>query len=338
MPIERDKSLREFNTFGIDASAKYFAEVRSPDDLRALVSEPLYQRERRLILGGGSNVLFTGDYDGLVIKNSIPGIELLRQDSEHVWVRAGAGEVWHAFVLSCVERGFAGVENLSLIPGQVGAAPIQNIGAYGVEMESTCQAVEALHMSTGEPVTFSRDDCEFSYRNSVFKGRFRDQFLVTAVTFRLDKRPRFEIGYGDLKKTLDEMQVTELTVRAVSDAVIRIRSSKLPDPKVLGNAGSFFQNPVVTRESFERLAAAHPSMPHFPLRSGAVKIPAGWLIEQCGWKGMRVGRAGVHRSHALVLVNHGGATAEEIHRLAMEIRRSVQERFGIELVPEVNIV
>ena len=374
MRIERDKSLRDLNTFGVDATAKYFAEVRSAEGFRELVSAPVYARERRLVLGGGSNILFTRDFDGILIKNSMPGIEVLREDAEHAWVRAGAGEVWHTFVRFCVERGFAGVENLSLIPGQVGAAPIQNIGAYGVEMESTCESVEALHTATAEPVTLSRRDCEFGYRDSVFKRRYRDQFLISAVTFRLHRRPRFEIGYGDLRRTLDEMHVAELSIQAVSDAVIRIRSSKLPDPRVLGNAGSFFKNPVIPWEEFTRLHAQHPSMPHYPQpdgpappagpapaggppqpggdperegdtqrrgdpqRRGPVKLPAAWLIEQCGWKGRTVGRAGVHRSHALVLVNHGGATGAEIHQLAEEIRRSVRERFGIDLVPEVNLV
>jgi UDP-N-acetylmuramate dehydrogenase len=338
MRLEPDKSLRHLNTFGIEASAKYFAEVRSLEDFDALRSEPPYARERRFVLGGGSNILLQADFDGIVIKNSIPGIEILREDDDHVWLRAGAGEVWHGFVEFCVGRGFAGIENLSLIPGQVGAAPMQNIGAYGVEVESTCESVEVVHLTSGERATFTRAGCEFGYRDSVFKRRYKDQFMVAAVTFRLDKVPRFEVGYGDIRRTLDEMGVTELSIRAVSDAVIRIRSSKLPDPKVIGNAGSFFQNPVVAREQFERIASQHSSVPHYPQRGGGVKVPAGWLIEQCGWKGRVVGRAGVHARQALVLVNHGGATGEEIQRLAADVRRSVQERFGIELVPEVELV
>ena len=367
MRVERDRSLRNLNTFGVDASAKYFAEARSPEEFRELLSQPAYAGERKLILGGGSNLLFTRDFDGLVIKNSIPGIEVVREDGDDVWVRAGAGEVWHEFVLFCVDRGYAGVENLSLIPGQVGAAPIQNIGAYGIEMESVCERVEAVQIRDAEPVVFSHRECEFGYRESVFKGRCKDRFLVTAVTFHLRRTPRFEIGYGDLRRTLEQMQVGPLSIKAVSDAVIRIRSSKLPDPKVLGNAGSFFKNPIIPRAQFERLAAQYPAMPHFPARSSGpppstdpppnsdpppgaapsgagrpgpgpeVKLPAAWLIEQCGWKGRVVGATGVHAAHALVLVNHGGATGAEIHRLAQEIRHSVQERFGIDLVPEVNL-
>lgn len=336
--VEHGKPLRHLNTFGVDVKAKHFVEITAADEFRELVGDSHLAGERRLVLGGGSNILFTRDFDGLVVKNSIPGIEVVREDDEHVWVRAGAGEVWHPFVLHCIEHGWAGLENLSLIPGQVGAAPIQNIGAYGVEMERLCESVEAVHAATAESVTFAHDDCEFGYRDSIFKGRRREQFLVTAVTFRLDKVPRFEVGYGDVRRTLDEMGVQDLTIRAVSDAVVRIRSAKLPDPAVLGNAGSFFKNPVVSREHSERLAALHPGMPGYPRRDGSVKVPAGWLIEQCGWKGKVVGRAGVHDRQALVLVNHGGATGGEILHLALEVMRSVRERFGIDLVPEVNVV
>src|SRR5262249_55055829 len=273
-----------------------------------------------------------------VVKNSLPGIDLVREDAEHIWVRVGAGVVWHEFVLHCVERGWAGVENLSLIPGQVGAAPMQNIGAYGVEMESVCESVDALRVDTAEAAAFSRAECEFGYRESVFKHRLKDQLLITGVTFRLNRTPRFEISYGDVRKTLEEMGVKELSIKAVSDAVIRIRSSKLPDPRVIGNAGSFFKNPVLPAATFAPIAAAHRSMPHYPLPDGSVKIPAGWLIEQCGWKGRTVGNAGVHDRQALVLVNRGGATGDEVYRLALDICESVRERFGIELVPEVNLI
>jgi UDP-N-acetylmuramate dehydrogenase len=331
-------SLRHLNTFGVEAQARHFVEIRSTTDFRALHAEALYRRQPRFVLGGGSNVLFTGDFAGLVIKNSIPGIAVLREDDDHVWVRAGAGEVWHDLVLWSVARGLGGLENLSLIPGQVGAAPMQNIGAYGVEMESTCESVEAMVLDTGDPVTFLHRDCEFGYRDSMFKHGGRDRFLVTAVTVRLNKHPRFETSYGDLRKTLEEMGVQDPSVRAVSDAVIRIRSSKLPDPRAIGNAGSFFENPILPRSGAEALLASHPEMPHYPQPDGTVKLPAAWLIERCGWKGRRVGAAGVHDRHALVLVNHGGATGGQIHRLAMEIQASVRERFGIVLKPEVNLV
>ncbi len=336
--IEAGKSLRALNTFGIEATAKLFVAVTSADAFRAVVGDPALGREPRLILGGGSNLLFTRDFDGLVVKNAIPGIEVQREDAEHVWVRAGAGEIWHHLVLYCVDRGFAGLENLSLIPGQVGAAPMQNIGAYGVEMESVCESVEALDATTGESVVFTHADCEFGYRESVFKHRSKGRFFITAVNFRLNKTPKFEVGYGDVRKTLDAMGVHDLTIKAVSDAVIQIRSSKLPDPKVVGNAGSFFKNPVVPRPQFEALHAAHPAMPHYPQTDGSVKVPAGWLIEQCGWKGHVAGQAGVHDRQALVLVNRGGATGAEIYRLALAVQASVLERFGIELTPEVNLI
>ena len=338
VPITFNRSLRHLNSFGVDVSASSFVEVKHPDDFLALREERFYGKAEKLILGGGSNILLSRDFPGLVIKNSIPGIEVLQEDEDHVRLCAGAGEVWHTFVLYCVERGYGGVENLSLIPGQVGAAPMQNIGAYGVELESTCEQVEALHLITGEAVRFSRQECAFGYRDSIFKNRYKGQFLITAVTFRLFKKPRFETSYGDLRRTLDAMGVTEVSVKAVSDAVIRIRSSKLPDPSRMGNAGSFFKNPVLSLARFRRLATVHPEMPHYPQPSGDVKVPAAWLIEQCGWKGRRLGRAGVHEAHALVLVNRGGATGIEILQLADAIRASVRQRFEIDLIPEVNII
>jgi UDP-N-acetylmuramate dehydrogenase len=336
--ILSNHSLRPFNTFGLDVSARSFVEVRSPEEFLALRHERLYGESEKLVLGGGSNIVLRGDFDGLVIKNSIPGIEIRREDAEHVWLRAGAGEIWHAFVLFCVERGYGGVENLSLIPGQVGAAPMQNIGAYGVELESVCEQVEALHLGTGEAASFSRRECSFGYRDSVFKNRYKGQFLITAVTFRLHKKPKYQTAYGDLQRTLEEMGVTDLSVKAISDAVIRIRSSKLPDPSQTGNAGSFFKNPVLSLQRFRQLESAHPGVPHYPEASGDVKVPAAWLIEQCGWKGRTLGGAGVHEAHALVLVNRGGATGSEVVRLAEAIRDSVRQRFGIELVPEVNLI
>jgi len=338
MRIESNQSLRGLNTFGIDAAAKHFATVRSAEDFQALRHEPVYSREPRLILGGGSNLLFRTDFDGLVIKVAFDGIAVLRDDPEHVWVRAGAGVVWHDFVLHCVRNGWAGVENLALIPGLVGAAPMQNIGAYGVEMESVCDTVEALDVDSGEAVTFAHAGCEFGYRDSIFKRQARGQFLIHAVTFRLSRTPQFVTHYGDVARTLEEMGVVEPTLETVTQAIIRIRSAKLPDPAVLGNAGSFFKNPVIPAVQFERLAGQYTGMPHYPQPDGAEKIPAGWLIEQCGWKGCTRGRAGVHDRQALVLVNRGGATGAEIYQLALEISASVHARFGIDLVPEVNLV
>lgn len=337
MQVEQNKPLQQFNTFGIDVSAKYFAEVFSPDDFQELISAPKFKSEKKLILGGGSNLLFTKNFDGLVIKNSLPGIEVLKEDAYHVWIRAAAGEVWHQFVMFCVERNLAGVENLSLIPGLVGAAPMQNIGAYGVEVKETCEEVEAFQVSSGERAVFKNADCEFSYRESVFKNKFKDQFFISSVTFKLSKIFKPKINYGDVRKTLEDIRANDITIKAVSDAVIRIRTSKLPDPKDIPNAGSFFKNPVVSKKKFSELISKHPLMPNYPDRSG-VKIPAGWLIEQCGWKGKRTGETGVHAKQALVLVNYGGASGEDIFNLAEQIQKSVNEKFGVELQTEVNII
>ncbi len=338
MNIEYDKSLQHYNTFGIDVSARYFAEIKSLEDYRILINDPELKKEKKLILGGGSNILFTKDFDGLVIKNSLNGIDVIKEDAYNVWVRAAAGEIWHPFVLFCVERKLAGLENLSLIPGQVGAAPMQNIGAYGMEVKDTCDSVEAIHLETGVSIIFNNEDCEFGYRESIFKHRYKDQLLITAVTFRLNKIFKPKISYGDIRLTLEEMRAEEITIKAVSDAVIKIRSSKLPDPKDIANAGSFFKNPVVAKRSFNGLIKKHPLMPNFPQKNGMVKVPAGWLIEQCGWKGKVVGRTGVHKLQALVLVNYGGATGNEIYTLSLEIQKSVREKFEIEIVPEVNVI
>ena len=333
-----NQSLQSYNTFGIDVSAKYFSEIKSTDDFKALITEPGFEKEEKLILGGGSNILFTKNVDGLVIKNSLPGIKIIKEDPYHSWIKVAAGEPWHPFVLYCVERNLAGIENLSLIPGLVGAAPMQNIGAYGVEIKDTCEEVEAVNMATGEEEIFNNAACEFGYRESIFKHKLKGQFLITAVTFKLNKIFKPNIHYGDIKRTLEEMRVQEITIKAVSDAVISIRSSKLPDPKVIGNAGSFFKNPVVSRKLFNTLISKNPLMPNYPQKNGEVKIPAGWLIEQCGWTGKVVGNTGAHKSQSLVRVNYGHATGQEIYDLAMQIRQSVKEKFAIEIITEVNII
>ena len=333
-----NQSLQAYNTFGIDVSAKYFSEIESTDDFRTLLTDPAFEMEEKLILGGGSNILFTKNFDGLVIKNALPGITLIKEDAYHCWIKVAAGEPWHPFVLYCVERNLAGIENLSLIPGLVGAAPMQNIGAYGVEIKDTCEEVEAVNMATGEVEIFNNAACEFGYRESIFKHKLKEQFLITAVTFKLNKIFKPNIYYGDIKRTLEEMRVQEITIKSVSDAVISIRSSKLPDPKVIGNAGSFFKNPVVSSKLFSTLISKHPLMPNYPQKNGEVKIPAGWLIEQCGWKGKVVGNTGAHKSQSLVLVNYGHATGHEIYDLAMQIQQSVKEKFAIEIVTEVNII
>ncbi|MCW3128414.1 MAG: UDP-N-acetylenolpyruvoylglucosamine reductase [Bacteroidetes bacterium] len=338
MQILSDIDLKGLNTFHIDASARYFAEVFSVDDILELQNDKLFRENKKLVLGGGSNLLLTKDFDGMVVKVSIPGIVLEREDEHHYYVKVSAGVVWHEFVLYCIAHGYAGVENLSLIPGQTGAAPMQNIGAYGVELKDVCVRVEGVHIETGEVIEFTAADCEFGYRESVFKNRLKNQFVITAVHFRLNKEPRFNVSYGDIKATLDDMKVFDLSIKAISDAVVKIRSSKLPDPAVLGNAGSFFKNPTVSFEKCNELIGKYPLIPHYPQAAGDVKLPAGWLIEQCGWKGKRVGNTGSHAKQALVLVNYGDATGHEVYQLAMNIRQSVMDKFGVEMNPEVNLV
>ncbi|CAN5158627.1 UDP-N-acetylmuramate dehydrogenase [soil metagenome] len=338
MHIIEHQSLKAYNTFGLEAQARYFVEVTQVDELLEVLRNEHLQDLPRFILGGGSNILLTQDFDGLVIKNSIKGIEIVKDDDKHVWLKSGSGEVWHDLVMFAIEKDLGGIENLSLIPGQVGAAPMQNIGAYGVELVSVFDSLEAVDMQTGELRLFSKEECHFGYRESVFKTNLKGKYCIVSVTMRLTKKPTFNISYGDIKRTLDDMRVWEPTVKAVSDAVIKIRQSKLPDPKVLGNSGSFFKNPEIPLAQFEALQQYYPLIPNYPAPDGLVKIPAGWLIEQCGWKGKKVGYTGSHAQQALVLVNYGGATGHEIYQLALDIQASVKKKFGIDIVPEVNMV
>lgn len=291
-----------------------------------------------LILGGGSNILLTGDYNGLVLKNDIAAIEQVREDADYVYLKVGAGENWHRFVMHCIANNLAGVENLSLIPGSVGASPMQNIGAYGVELKEVFHSLEAMHLQEKSVHTFSLNDCEFGYRDSVFKKRHKNEFAILSVTFRLNKQPKFNTSYGAIEQELKKMGVQELSIAAISQAVINIRSSKLPDPDVLGNAGSFFKNPTISLSFFDGLKKKFPSIIAYKVGDDAVKLAAGWLIEQCGWKGIRKGDAGCHSQQALVLVNYGDATGKEIYDLSEEILRSVQDKFGVLLEREVNIV
>ena len=338
MELFGDHSLATLNTFGIAASAEWFAVCDTADDWREALTEARRLERPVLVLGGGSNILFTRDVTGLVLKNRLAGISLLREDADHFYVKAGAGENWHDFVMHCVHSGYAGVENLSLIPGSVGAGPMQNIGAYGVELKDVFHELTALDRDTYETVTFSLADCEFGYRNSVFKTRLRDRFIILDVTLRLRKVPVFQTSYGAIEEELQKNGVTELSLRAVSDAVIRIRRSKLPDPAEIGNAGSFFKNPSIPVKQFEALKQLHPHIPGYPsAEKDHVKTAAGWLIEQAGWKGFRRDNYGVHKNQALVLVNYGGASGQAIYNLSSEIVRSVHEKFGIELEREVNI-
>jgi UDP-N-acetylmuramate dehydrogenase len=353
IPPEQYISLRPYNTFGIDAKARFFAAFKDTDELEDLLApDPIAIGSRlpAFILGGGSNILFTKDYNGLVLKNEIGGIKVLHEDPEYVFVKAGAGENWHSFVLYCINHNWAGIENLSLIPGCVGASPMQNIGAYGVELSSVFLSLEAFHLKEKKLVTFTAADCEFGYRESVFKSKFKDQFVILNVTLRLKKHPVFHTSYGAVEQELEKMGVKELSIRAISQAVINIRSSKLPDPKEIGNAGSFFKNPSVSKEEFRVLNSKFPGIIGYENINGTVKLAAAWLIEQCGpnnpdgyrdgtsWKGYRKGDAGCHAKQALVLVNYGNANGKEIYDLSEEILQSVKEKFGVTLEREVNII
>lgn len=336
MQVQQNYSLKKYNTFGIDVTAKYVGNFFTVSDLQLFLKE--YSKEAKLILGGGSNILFTKNYDGLVLKNELKGIHTVHEDEDHVYVRAGAGENWHQFVLNCIKHNFSGIENLSLIPGNVGASPMQNIGAYGVEIKDVFHSLEAYHLKDNRIESFSLNDCQFGYRDSIFKGKYKDQFVILNVTFRLNKKHHYNISYGAIKEELEKMGMKELSIKAISQAVINIRNSKLPDPKVIGNAGSFFKNPEVSQHEFHELKRINPNIIGYDLPNGNVKLTAAWLIEQCGWKGYRRGDAGCHEKQALVLVNYGNASGKEIYDLSSEIKQSVKEKFNVDLEREVNII
>lgn len=323
------------NTFGIAASADRYASFSDEQQLQELLTG-LTDPGEALILGGGSNVLFTRD-PALVLKNEIRGIAVVREDTHHVYVRAGAGENWHAFVTHCIAHNWAGLENLSLIPGNTGASPIQNIGAYGVEVKDVFYQLEAFHLKEKCKLRFAKEACDFGYRNSVFKHKYKGQLAILNVTYKLNKKPNYNVSYGAITKELDAMGVTTLSIQAISQAVINIRSSKLPDPRKIGNAGSFFKNPQVSAATYKRLKQDYPEMVAFAVEDG-YKLAAGWLIEQCGWKGYREGDAGVHAKQALVLVNYGHAPGQQIYLLSEKIKESVLDKFGVTLEREVNIV
>jgi UDP-N-acetylmuramate dehydrogenase len=338
MEILRDADLLPFNTFHIAAKAKALARFRNVAELRGLLQAPELQGLPRMVLGGGSNILLTRDWPGVVLLNEVEGIEVLEESESEVLVRAGAGMVWHQFVMHCVGQGWGGLENLSLIPGRVGAAPMQNIGAYGVEIKDSFDHLEALRISDGEVVRFNNADCRFGYRESFFKREGKGQYIILSVAFRLSKARVVDTHYGSIKAELEKRGISSPTIRDVSDAVIAIRRSKLPDPLVLGNAGSFFKNPVVPQALADRIKAGHPDLSAYPAGEGQVKLAAGWLIEKAGWKGFRDGDRGVHKDQALVLVNYGRATGHAIYDLSTQILESVKEKFGVELEREVNVV
>ncbi len=334
MHIVENVRLTPYNTFGLDARAAHYAEASSIAELQTLLRAGIQPIR---ILGGGSNVLLLEDLPGLTIRNTLRGIEITRRFKNQVWVKAGAGENWHGLVLWALDKNLGGLENLSLIPGTVGAAPVQNIGAYGVELKDCFVSLEAVELKTGKIRHFSKKDCRFGYRDSVFKGVLKGRYCIASVTLSLTTaNHRLHLEYGDIRRQLEASGIQNPEIADISQAVIRIRSSKLPDPAVIGNAGSFFKNPELAAGVLDRILQTYHNAPHFPLPDGRVKIPAGWLIEQCGWKGKRVGNTGCYEKQALVLVNHGNAKGAEVWALARAIIESVQERFAVTLEPEVN--
>ena len=337
----RDYSLLAHNTFGIDAKCKRFQEYSSVEEAQQMVAELTPDDQPLLILGGGSNLLLTGDYEGTVIHSAIKGIKVLDDEKLHssdsVFLSCGSGEVFDDVVAYAVEHGYHGAENLSIIPGEVGASAVQNIGAYGVEAKDIIYKVEAVEIATGKVVVFDNQDCQYSYRQSRFKHEWKDKYLVTHVIYRLSKHFVPDLDYGNIRTSLAAKKIGNPTAQQLRDVIIEIRNAKLPDPKVQGNAGSFFMNPIVQKAKYEELAALYPGMPHYTIDAEHEKIPAGWMIDQCGWKGQSLGRAGVHDKQALVLVNRGGATGEEIVNLCETIRKDVKQKFGIDIHPEVNV-
>ncbi|WP_316842174.1 UDP-N-acetylmuramate dehydrogenase [Pedobacter gandavensis] len=335
--FQQNTSLKPYNTFGIPVNARYFAKLTTAADLQELLGSDLIKTEPLLILGGGSNLLFTKDFEGLVVKVSIPGISEVITGDE-VIVTAGAGVVWNDFVNYCVQHGYAGVENLSLIPGTVGASPIQNIGAYGVELKDVFESCTGMEINTGISRVFSHADCKFGYRDSIFKNELKGQYLITEVRFRLNRVAKINTQYGAIQEELAKRGIAIPTIADVSAVVAHIRVSKLPDPSTIGNAGSFFKNPVIAKAEFQKIYKEFPEVVHYQVTPGKVKLAAGWLIEQCGFKGKVVGQTGTWKSQALVLVNHGQATGQEVYSFSENIINTVEAKFGVRLEREVNIL
>ena len=336
--ITEFESLKAHNTFGVSAQARYFATFQTIDELRELLEHRTVRVNKRLLLGGGSNMLFTRNFDGIVLKNELKGIEKISEDEHHYYIKSAAGEVWHELVMHCIAGNYAGIENLALIPGCVGASPMQNIGAYGVEIKDVFEELEAYHIESGELHTFNKAKCEFGYRESVFKRKLKGQYVITSVTFRLSREHKLNATYCAINDQLKNMGVTTPCIHDISNAVIAIRSSKLPDPKQIGNAGSFFKNPVVNQSTLDSIKINYPDVPSYPAETGQVKLAAGWLIEKAGWKGFTENKYGVHKLQALVLVNYGGASGKEIYDLSTRILEDVFEKFGVQLEREVNIL
>jgi len=338
MFIYQDFCLKPFTTFGVAVEANRYVAITSVKDLQELYAEDELSKKPVMVLGGGSNVLFTDHFKGLILSCQIRGKEIISETDDAILIKVGGGEHWPSFVDEMVEKGYGGIENLSLIPGKVGAAPIQNIGAYGVEVKEVFENLDAFELKTGETRKFNKSECEFGYRSSIFKSTEKGKFFITHVTFRLSKKPKLNLSYTPLKEAFAGRNVDDISIKEVSEAVIQIRNSKLPDPEKLKNAGSFFKNPVVSEKKVNELKILNPDMPVYPQPGGQEKLAAGWLIEQCGWKGKRKGDAGVHEKQALVIVNYGDATGKEILALANDIQESVQQQFGVVLEKEVNVI
>ncbi len=337
MQIHKNFSLKKYNTFGIEAKARQFVSVQSVDELIIVLNEN--PTTKKFILGGGSNMLLTQDIDALVIHLDLKGKKIIDENDDFVWVESQAGENWHEFVIWTIDQNFGGLENLSLIPGNVGTTPIQNIGAYGVEIKDTFVLCEAIHIETQELMIFTNKKCKFGYRESIFKNEVKDEFIITSVVFKLTKKEhKLNTSYGAIETELEKQHITIPTLKDVSNAVISIRQSKLPDPKELGNSGSFFKNPVILKTDFEKIQQKFPEMPHYVVSETEVKVPAGWLIEQAGFKGKRFGDAGIHKNQALVLVNYGNATGQEILEVAKDIQATIEATFSISIETEVNII
>lgn len=337
MDIVEGYDLTNLNTFGIKASAKYFVVLENESEIARLFSSEIFKNNEKLFLGGGSNVLFTKDFVGIVVQNKLRGIEIINEDKENVWIKCMGGEIWNDLVLFAIEHNLWGIENLSLVPGTVGAAPMQNIGAYGSELKDTLENVEVYEIDTGERKVFQNNECNFGYRESIFKNVVKGKYFITSITLKLSKKEKRNTEYKVLKTYLVENKLINPSLKEISDAVCNIRRSKLPDPKILGNAGSFFKNVFVSKDELERIRKEYPDMPYFE-EENLVKIPAGWLIEECGFKGKKVGNVGMHEKQALVLVNYGGATGEELLNFANLVIKTVQEKFNLTLNPEVNLI
>jgi len=337
MEILNQFSLKNYNTFGIEAKARQFVAVHSLDELKTVLKQ--FQNEKKFILGGGSNMLLTKDIDALVIHIDLKGKKIVKENDDYVWVESQAGENWHEFVLWTIDHNFGGLENMSLIPGNVGTTPVQNIGAYGTEIKDTLVSCDAINIETQQMRTFGKDECAFGYRESIFKNDVKDQFIITSVVFKLTKRNhKISVSYGDITAELAKNNISTPTLKDVSNAVIAIRQSKLPDPKQLGNSGSFFKNPILPKTEFEKIHARFPEMKYYEVSDTDVKVPAGWLIEQAGFKGKRFGDAGIHKNQALVLVNYGNATGQEILNVSKEIQKTIYDTFGIRIEAEVNVI